>query len=554
MADENPLSAQNKLLYLFIGVAVLINFSGLFIPIAGPDAAIYATISKTMVQHGDYVQLFYHGADWLDKPHFPFWITALSFNLFGFSTWAYKLPGILFMMMGAFYTWQFAKTLYNQQIAIWSVLILLTAEHIMLSNNDVRAEPYLTGLIIAAVYHFYTAYTRNGLLQLLYACIFTACAIMTKGMFALVPIGGAIAGHLFITRQWRQLFNWRWLAAIVLILIFILPEIWCLNRQFDLHPEKIIFGHKGVSGIRFFFWDSQFGRFFNTGPIKGSGDPFFFLHTVLWAFLPWSLLMFAAVYQFINKGRKNVWAKEWYCISGALLTFLLFSASGFQLPHYLNIVFPFFAIITAQYLYYASNKKTIRAIAVTQTIIIAVILGLAVVLHYYFAPDIFSFYTAATLGMLLTMLVFYRAFIGLHGYQKIAMRTVLASFIINLYLNLSFYPSLMKYQAGSEAAFWINNHNPGDLPVAVTELNDEDETPFEFYSKEPVTIIKDNLPAKPFLLYVKNDELKGLAGKGLHLKSIAVFSRYRVTRLGAPFLNKGTRDKELAKMVVVEVE
>ncbi|MDB5087424.1 MAG: glycosyl transferase, partial [Mucilaginibacter sp.] len=97
MTDESPTPAQNKLLYLFTGLAVLINFSGLFIPIQGVDATIYALISKTMVQRNDFVQLIYHGADWLDKPHFPFWITALSFKLFGFTTWAYKLPGILFL-------------------------------------------------------------------------------------------------------------------------------------------------------------------------------------------------------------------------------------------------------------------------------------------------------------------------------------------------------------------------------------------------------------------------------------------------------------------------
>ena len=43
-----------------------------------------------------------------------------------------------------------------------------------------------------------SAYTRQDYLQLLVGCVFAACAIMTKGMFALIPIGGAIAGHLII--------------------------------------------------------------------------------------------------------------------------------------------------------------------------------------------------------------------------------------------------------------------------------------------------------------------------------------------------------------------
>ncbi|MGZ3873877.1 MAG: ArnT family glycosyltransferase [Mucilaginibacter sp.] len=551
--DNDQTTVPSKWLYLFTGFAVLINFSGLFIPITGPDGALYAVIAKTMVQRNDFAGLFYHGTDWLDKPHFPFWVTALSFKLFGFTTWPYKLPGILFLMMGAWYTWLFAKALYNKHVALWSVLILLTAQHIVLSNNDVRAEPYLTGLIIAAVYHFYKAHTANNFWQLLAGCVFAACTVMTKGPFALVPIGGAIAGEFIITRQWRSLFNLRWLLAVVLILLFILPELWCLYRQFDLHPEKVVFGQTGVSGIRFFFWDSQFGRFFNTGPIKGHGDPFFFLHTALWAFLPWSLLLFAAIFQFIKKGSKNVTAMEWFCISGSLLTFLLFSASRFQLPHYLNIVFPFFAIITAQYLHHITTPKAIRAIGITQAIVISLMLLLVIALHYFFRPGVFGWFTALVLFLLFITLVFFPGSARFPGFQKIALRTLLASFIVNLYLNLAFYPSLMRYQAGSEAAVWINRHNRRNLPVA--EFSNDNAAPFEFYNDQPVLNAdgQGDFPKKPFLVYARAEDLRSTAAKGWHPRTLATFQRYWITRLKPAFLNRKTREMQLDTMVVAEV-
>jgi len=556
MIADTLTSNQNKLLYTLLVVAALVNFSSLLTPIAGPDAAIYASISKTMVQHNDYVNLMYHGADWLDKPHFLFWVTALFFKAFGFTTWAYKLPGILFLLMGAVYTWLFAKELYNKQIATWSVLILFTAEHIVLSNNDVRAEPYLTGLIIAAVYHFYNAYTRISFLQLLLACVFTACAVMTKGLFTLVPIGGAIAGHLIITRQWKYLFNWRWLAAAILILVFILPELWCLYRQFDMHPEKLVFGQRGVSGIRFFFWDSHFGHF-DTAPGKGSVNPFFYFYTILWTFLPWSLIMIAAMYRFIRKGSLNPGVQEWYCLSSAVLTFILCSASNFQLSNGLNIIFPFLAIITAQYLYYVSIQKTILTIELVQTVLIGLMLLAVLLLNHFFNPEVFSLYTAATLTLVLLMLIFYHQTIGIYGYQKLAIRSVLVSFIVNLYLGLSFYPSLMKYQAGSEAAFWINSHNQRNLPVAVTELNDDDETPFTFYCNQPITLIKNNgkdTVAKSYLLYLKKDELNGLTKKGIRFNTLSTFKRYPVTRLTTSFPDKNTRAKDLTEMALIEVE
>ena len=541
---------------ILIGVAVFINFSSIGIPIIGPDGTLYAFIAKTMVLRNNYIELFDHGKDWLDKPHFPFWITAFSFKCFGFKTWAYKLPGILFLMMGAIYTYLFAKDIYNKKVALWSVLILLTAQHIVLSDNDVRAEPYLTGLIIAAVYHFYIANKKSNRWHLLFGSLFTACAIMTKGMFALVPIGGAIAGHLILTRQLKALLNWRWLMAIGLILFFILPEIWCLYLQFDQHPEKVVFGQKGVSGVKFFFWDSQFGRFFNTGPIKGHGDPSFFVHTTLWAFLPWSLLLFAAAFQFIKKGIKNSQSQEWYCMSGALLTFLLFSASKFQLPHYLNIVFPFFAIITAQYLNFVTSKKSIKAIRLTQIAIICLMLLLILILSYFFRPDALTWFVSILLVFLTLTMFVLPGKVARSAMEKMIYQTLLASFTINLYLNLAFYPSLMNYQAGSKAAMWINKNNPGNLPVA--QYYDDYVSAFEFYSNAPVKYIYGDgtgeINAGPFLFYAPADVVKNLEAKGWKVTVLHSFQRYWVSRLKPAFLNKRTRGKELTTMMVVLVK
>jgi len=553
--NEQTTATNFKWLYIFIALAVFVNFSGLFITIIGPDGTLYATIAKTMVLKHDYVNLYAQGADWLDKPHFPFWVTALSFNLLGITTWTYKLPGILFMMMGVWYTYVFAKILYNKEVALWSALILLTAQHIVISNYDVRAEPYLTGLVIASVYHFYKAYDQNNFWHLLAGCVFAACSIMTKGMFALIPIGGAIAGHLIITKQWKQLFHWRSLVAIVLTILFTLPELYCLYEQFDLHPEKIVFGHTGVSGIRFFFWDSQFGRFFNTGPIKGSGDPAFFVHTTLWAFLPWSLLLFASVFQFIRKGIKNVQNEEWCCICGSLLTFLVFSASKFQLPHYLNIVFPFFAIITAQYLYRLSAEKSIMAVRTTQFIVAGLLFVLVVALNYFFKPEAFNVLIGIILLIVLVAWFVLPLKITNKTFWRIGYQTLLVSFFVNLYLNLAFYPSLLHYQALTQAAFYINKNNPGKLPVAQSG-----DVPFamEFYLDQPLTNINTDgtgpQPVKPYLLFAQTDIINGLKAKGWQMQHVKTFERYWISRLKPGFLNKNTREKELTHSELVIVK
>ncbi len=548
---------QTQWLYVFMALAVILNFSGLFITIIAPDGALYASIAKHMVLHKDYINLFAEGHDWLDKPHFPFWMAAISFNCFGFTTWAYKLPAILFLLMGAYYTYLFAKSLYNKEVAVWSVIIFLTAEHIIISNNDVRAEPYLTGLIIASVYHFYRAHQQKKIWHLVIGSLFAACAVMTKGMFALIPIGGAIAGEFIIKRQWKQLFSWRWLVAAILILIFILPELYCLYQQFDLHPEKMVFGRHDVSGIRFFFWDSQFGRFFNTGPIKGHGDPFFFVHTTLWAYLPWSLLLFAAIFQFIKKNRDNVHAQQWYCFCGALLTFLVFSASKFQLPFYLNIVFPFFAIITAWYLYNVIHTKSQRAILIVQIIVAVLMLGIIAVLQYFFRPDSFTLSTGIVLFALVVLMFILPQKLTTIVYQKAGIVTLLAACIVNLYLNRAFYPSLLHYQSASEAAIWINQNNENKLPVVQCIREGDYGYPLDFYLDQPLYTIKEQgkgaLPTKPFIMYAPPNYVEAFKIKGWHIQQIKTFDRYWITRLKPAFINQNTRSTTLEKVNLVIV-
>ncbi len=534
-------------LYGFIGLAILLNFSGLWVTIIGPDGALYASIAKNMVRSGNYADLIVEGRDWLDKPHFPFWMAAFSFKLFGISSWTYKLPALLFVLMGAFYTYKFALALYHKEVALWAVLILLTSQHLVVSNTDVRAEPYLMGLIIAAVYYFYKALQEKWLIPLLWGSIFTACAVMTKGVFALIPIGGALVGHLCFTGQWKVLFRLRWLLAAVLILLFILPELRALYRQFDLHPEKVVFGKQEVSGIKFFFWDSQFGRFFNTGPIKKSnGDPFFFLHTILWAFLPWAFLFYSAVFSNVRKFRKKMAAAEWYNLSGAGVIVLLFSISKFQLPHYITIAFPFFAIITANYIYQMAKEGIPKAIRVMQGVVIILMLVVVVVLDFYFAPVSYSplFMGSILLGVALMAITYKNTTIGTF---KIYFQSALVAFLVNIYLNLCYYPQLTKYQADSEAAFYLDQYPHGHLPV-VKMVNNRAYA-IDFYLEQPLFYFqptgKSHLPKRPFIIYGEAEALEKLEALGYQGETLKTFQDYPITRVKGAFLNRKTRANTL---------
>src|SRR5207247_368491 len=110
-------------------------------------------------------------------------------------------------------------------------------------------EPYLTGLIMAAVYYFSRAHRTNTGGPLLAGAGFTACALMTKGLVALIPIGGALAGELVLTKQWHDLWHIRWVGAALLILVGITPALYCLYAQCAAHPDQVVFGRTRARGV-----------------------------------------------------------------------------------------------------------------------------------------------------------------------------------------------------------------------------------------------------------------------------------------------------------------
>ena len=336
-----------------------------------------------------------------------------------------------------------------------------------------RAEGYLTAFIVAAIYHFYCAMQKPWLVNIAVAALYTALAMMTKGIFVLITIGSGFAVYWILTKQWKQFIHPKWYLYVALSFVFITPELYCLYQQFDLHPEKIVFGTTHISGLKFFFWDSQFGRFFNTGPIQGEGDLLFFVHTTLWAFLPWAIYIIAALYKNVKQLKAFVASSSTIIYASALCSFLLFSISKFQLPHYIVIIFPQLSMLVAVYLLSIVSTKTIKALITTQTIVF-VLLGLFILMSIFIYKLNNIFIPMSLLAIVSG--VFFFMFKEKNIYTIVA-KAVCFSVLLSLFLNFIFYPQLMQYQAGMMAGKW-QQKNYANTIIPMFKCN---EYSFEFY-------------------------------------------------------------------------
>lgn len=536
---------------VLIALLVFVSSFALFSGVMEPDGALYASMAKNIIIFEDWFSLYGRGADWLDKPHLTFWIAAAFFKLFGISAFAYKLPNFLFGLLGAWYLYKLAKDIYNEKTGLISAVIFLSALHIGTSTFDVRAEIYITTFTLASIYHYYKA-QNHSFWHIVAGSFFAACAILVKGIFVLIPVFAGFIIYWLFTKQYKQLWQPKWWIAIVLIFVFITPELYSLYTQFDLHPEKVVFNRTGVSGLKFFFWDSQFGRFFNNGPIKGKGDTSFFLHTTLWAFLPWSVLLYAAVINLFKKKNRVSLAPESIMIwASATVTFLIFSLSKFQLPHYILIIFPQFSIITALYLQ-KLEVKGLKAFLMVQNIIYALVILILSALAYFFG---FNSYVLAIIILASLFILAFWFFKGIKT-ETIIGRSVFLSVGLMIYLFVFFYPAALKYQSGSEAGTWLKQNYPTAKPAV---LNYIDAFSFDFYAPGEVKYLwnYDDLnqykSTKDLVVYVSETELSKL--KTLYnVKVLNSFEYFHISKLTPKFLNKHTRNQVLEHFYLVKVE
>lgn len=544
---------SKRVFSLLCVAGIAVNGIGLFTGVMMIDGALYALIAKNMVMNANYEFLTLHGLDWLDKPHFPFWCMALCYRLFGITDFAYKLPAFVFWLIGALYTYLLARKLHSQKVARIAVLVYLSALHLLLCNSAVNAEPYLTGMVVAAIYHFYRTYRGDAFGQLLLGALWAAMAVMTKGIFVLIITGSGFFILWLVRKEWRQFLNYRWYVAAAWVLVLILPELYSLYNQFDARPAAEVFGQTNVSGVRFFFWDSQFGRFFNSGPITGHGDPFFYLHTMLWAFLPWSLLLPVAIYFSFGKRKPAIGHPLLWGSIG--ITLLLFSASQFQLPHYLNALFPLISIWVAQLLGEIDRMPVngiVHRLQWYTCMLIVLLLCVLVFLFHYDGWWVFC-----------TVIALAGAMVLVYTHRISSNHTLFVSYAIGLLIGVFYggylYPGLLTYQSGDRMGRFINALTAGqNHPDRIYMLDYETENfTLGFRCEVPLQVIRSNEQWKTIqegsLLAVCAERLDEIPDR-YEVETIASFAGYRVSRLTSKFFYYRTRDAQLREFNLVRLK
>lgn len=543
--------------WAFILIAI-IYFAATGINTMDIDASQYAEMSREMMMKGDYLHIFDRGMEYLDKPPFLFWVSALSMKVFGINNFGFKFPSILFALWALYATYRLAKLLYDETTGRMAALVLATCQGMWLMTNDVRTDTILMSWTITGIWLLQEWLVNKKLKYLIGAFAAIACGMMTKGPIALTVPVFCFATDWALKRQWKNFFRPQYLLGIVVMAILLIPMSIGLYQQFDMHPEKMVNGQTHVSGLRFFYWSQSFGRITGESPWKNGAGIDFLLLNMLWSFLPWILLFASALITNVATLVKQRFRlrkdQEWLTTGGFILAYLALGSSAYQLPHYIFIAYPLTSIFTAKYIHDLigkdKTKGSARFFRVIQPIVVLLLIMAVFVFITWFFPSrgsVVALWCIAFLSWL------YLAYIkNLKG--RFFWLSAAGMVVVNIFLNMHVYPQLLKYQVGSEVGTYIRKNSIAPTDVMAYKIEDPLNC-LHFYARgvidRPDTTYK--LAGKHYIL-TSPEGIADLNTANIKYDTLTKGPFYKVSELTPDFLNPKTRAKTCRMYYLVKVK
>ena len=317
-------------------------------PLFVPDEGRYAEIAREMVESGDYLIPHLNGILYFEKPPLFYWLSSLSFKLFGIHVAAIRAINALLGALGCLLTYVIASKLYDQKIGFFSALILASSLLYFTMAHMVTLDMAVTFFITGALYAYLIGFKethplkRRGYFYL--TAIAMALAVLTKGLIGILFPISIIVCWLFFNKHLSKPFSDRAFqqstylpSSIILFLLLTLP--WHLIVQ-HTHPEF----------LHFYIVEHHFLRY--TDLSIGHNEPiWFFIPYLLLGFLPWTFFLLQTIRMQYQTWRKKEpsFSINLYFIIWVLFIFIFFSFSKSKLIPYILPLFPALSILTAQY-------------------------------------------------------------------------------------------------------------------------------------------------------------------------------------------------------------
>jgi len=299
-----------------------------------PDEGRYAEIPREMLEKGDFITPTLNYVAYFEKPPLHYWLTALSFKLFGLNEFAARFAGALAGLLTVLLVYHAGRKLFGRHEGLVSAFVLGTSIGFLAQSRINLTDMTLTFWLSAALCCFIIAADDNeehkGRYYYLFY-LFSALAVLIKGLIGLVFPVGIIGIYLAVTRRWYLLREMRLAGGTALFLAVTAPWFVLVSLR---NPDF----------ARFFFIHEHFERYLTK--VHGRYQPaWFFLPVLLATMFPWSIYAIRAFKRAWRERRHQDGERLIFLMIWAMLIFVFFSVSNSKLVPYILPVFPPLALL-----------------------------------------------------------------------------------------------------------------------------------------------------------------------------------------------------------------
>lgn len=336
---------------LLLGIVLVTQLLAMaFFPLTDTSEPRYAAIARLMSETGDWITPWFSpGVPFWGKPPLSFWAQALSFDLFGITEFAVRLPSWLATVACLFLVFKVTHTLYGRVVAERATLIYASCALVFMMGGAVLTDPFFAlGTTLCMVGPVLAS--RGAAWWWRYSFfIGLAIGLLAKGPLVFVLVAGVFPALYVLYPASRTLVkSLPWVTGIVLTATLSLP--WFILAEL-----------KTPGFIDYFIVGEHFKRFVQPG---WGGDLYGTAHRethgMIWLFwvqaaLPWGvlalILLVAAVFKRTGRRAIGLAARDAYVayfFIWATLTPAFFTFSGNILWTYLLPALPAFSVLLAR--------------------------------------------------------------------------------------------------------------------------------------------------------------------------------------------------------------
>ncbi|MBL8917995.1 MAG: glycosyltransferase family 39 protein [Myxococcaceae bacterium] len=441
----------NRVAWVLAGVAVGPVLLGLSNQLHDYDPSQYAEVARRILASNEWLDLRDSEAPFTNKPPVTMWAQALAMAVFGVTSFAARLPVLLFGLLAMAATRVAGRELWDERtgnLAAIGVGASVAFQHMV---ADPKVDMPLLAFSTASIAALLVSRRRPGAVWV--AWVAAGLAMLSKGPLGVVLPMAAVGPELLReswlpgTTLWQRFKAMKLLRGALIVAAITVPFY------------VVVYQRSGADAAMYLLVRQGFGRLTGSSGWSDDTTPLFFVHTGAWAFFPMTLWLLVALSRravAAVKARALPGSVERVALWWLVIPFVAISVSTYKLPQYVYWLVAPAALLAARELSLLSESAGRRWRTA------AVVFGVAVVVAVWASSR--WLFPASPLWLVVV------AAVQVGGWWLVrdaaAPERVLGSWVVVgaslfVFFHGSFHRSLLEFQPFEAMARLIKSQEPG---------------------------------------------------------------------------------------------